>query len=102
MAERGEPRRPLLNREQVLRAAVALADEDGIDSVSMRALAQDLGVVPMALYEHVARKDELLNGMVALGIGELDRPPEEPGWKTGLRHRVLAARRAVLRRPWAG
>lgn len=61
--------RPRLNRERVLRAAVALADEDGIEALSMRSLAQRIGVVPMALYKHVASKEELLDGMVDVIVG---------------------------------
>ena len=64
-------RRPL-SRERVLRAAVAYADEHGIDAVSMRKLGQDLGVDPMSLYNHVANKEDLLDGMVDLVVGEID------------------------------
>jgi len=85
----------------VLRAAVALADELGIAGVSMRRLAQQLGVVPMALYKHVADKDELLDGMVDVVIAEFDAPDPAQEWKDGVRQRVLSARRAVLRHPWA-
>jgi AcrR family transcriptional regulator len=94
-------RRAPLSRERVLRAAVALADEAGIDAVSMRKLAEELGVVPMALYKHVAGKDQLLDGMVDLVIGEFDPPDPGLDWKSAVRQRVLAARRAVLRHPWA-
>jgi AcrR family transcriptional regulator len=94
-------RRAPLSRDRVLRAAVALADEAGIDSVSMRRLAQELGVVPMALYKHVANKDELLDGMVDLVVGEVDPPDSDVDWKSGVRQRLLAARRAVLRHSWA-
>jgi AcrR family transcriptional regulator len=90
-----------LNRERVLRAGVALADDAGIDSVSMRGLAQALGVVPMALYKHVASKDELLNGMVDLVIGEIEPPDPDLDWRSAVRQRILSARRAVLRHPWA-
>jgi AcrR family transcriptional regulator len=94
-------RRPTLNRDRVLRAAVALADELGIAGVSMRRLAQQLGVVPMALYKHVADKDELLDGMVDVVIAEFEPPDPAQEWKDGVRQRVLSARRAVLRHPWA-
>jgi len=90
-------RRAPLSRERVLRASVALADEAGIDAVSMRKLAEELGVVPMALYKHVAGKDQLLDGMVDLVIGEFDPPDPDLDWKSAVRQRVLAARRAVLR-----
>ena len=78
-------RRERLNRERVLQAAVALADESGIGAVSMRRLAQELGVVPMALYKHVADKEELLNGMVDTVIEEIDPPDPGLDWKNGVR-----------------
>ncbi|WP_369139140.1 TetR family transcriptional regulator [Modestobacter versicolor] len=102
MADRAAPaRRVPLNRDRVLAAAVALADEAGIDAVSMRGLAQHLGVVPMALYKHIANKDELLDGMVDVVLGEVGPVDPELGWQDAVRQRVLAARRAVLRHPWA-
>lgn len=94
-------RRMPLSRDRVLRAAVALADEAGIESVSMRNLAQQLGVVPMALYKHVANKDELLDGMLDVVIGEIDPPLTDTDWKTAIRQRILSARRVLLRHPWA-
>jgi len=94
-------RRTPLNRDRVLRAAVALADEVGFESLSMRRLAEELGVVPMALYKHVANKEELLDGMVANLIGEIDPPVPDADWKGAVRLRVLSARRALQRHPWA-
>lgn len=94
-------RRTPLNRDRVLRAAVALADEVGFESLSMRRLAEELGVVPMALYKHVANKEELLDGMVANLIGEIDPPVPDADWKSAVRLRVLSARRALQRHPWA-
>jgi AcrR family transcriptional regulator len=85
----------------VLEAAVALADQGGADSLSMRRLAQELGVVPMALYKHVANKDALLDGMIDVVVGEIDPPAEGLGWKLAIRERILSARRALLRHPWA-
>ena len=99
-ASAGAPR-ARLNRDRVLAAAVALADEVGIAGVSMRRLAQELGVVPMALYKHVADKDELLDGMVDVVIGGFDPPHPDLQGIDAVRQRVLAARRAVLRHPWA-
>jgi AcrR family transcriptional regulator len=95
-----QPRTPL-SRDRVLRAAVALADEGGADALSMRKIAQALGVVPMALYKHVASKDELLDGMVDVVVGEIDPPAGDVDWKTAIRRRVLSARRMLLRHPWA-
>jgi AcrR family transcriptional regulator len=94
-------RREPLTKARILRTAVALADEGGVESLSMRRLAQGLGVVPMALYKHVANKDEMLDGMVDVVVGEIDPPLEGADWKTAIRERVLSARRALLRHPWA-
>jgi AcrR family transcriptional regulator len=94
-------RRTPLSRDRVLRAAVTLADVAGIESLSMRNLAQELGVVPMALYKHVANKEELLDGMVDAVVGEIDPPARGTGWKSAVRQRILSARRALQRHPWA-
>jgi AcrR family transcriptional regulator len=94
-------RRAPLNRDRVLRAAVALADEAGIEALSMRSLAQALDVVPMALYKHVANKEQLLDGMVEVIVGEIDPPAAGTDWQSAVRERVLSARRALLRHPWA-
>ncbi|MEU8923505.1 TetR/AcrR family transcriptional regulator C-terminal domain-containing protein [Kitasatospora sp. NPDC048545] len=94
-------RRKPLNRDRVLRAAVARADQSGIEALSMRGLAQELGVVPMALYKHVANKEQLFDGMVELVVGEIDAPADGPDWRGAVRERVLSARRALLRHPWA-
>jgi AcrR family transcriptional regulator len=94
------PRIPL-SRERVLATAVALADEGGVDALSMRKIAQALGVVPMALYKHVTNKNELLDGMIDVLVGEIDPPAGDTDWKTAVRRRVLSARRMLLRHPWA-
>ncbi|TDC38323.1 TetR/AcrR family transcriptional regulator [Micromonospora sp. KC213] len=94
-------RRVPLNRDRVLRAAVTLADDIGIESLSMRKLAQELGVVPMALYKHVTNKDELLDGMIDVVVAEIDPPEDGTDWKAAIRQRILAARRTMLRHPWA-
>ena len=96
-----EPRRTRLNRDRVLRAAVALADAAGIEALSMRKLAEELGVVPMALYKHVASKEELLDGMVDIVVGEIDPPVSGASWKSAIRQRILSARRSLQRHPWA-
>jgi AcrR family transcriptional regulator len=94
-------RRIPLNRDRVLGAAVVLADEVGIEFLSMRRLAQELGVVPMALYKHVANKEELLDGMADVIVGEIGPAVHDPDWKGAVRGRVLSARQALLRHPWA-
>jgi AcrR family transcriptional regulator len=97
----GAPHRAPLSRDRVLRSAVALADGVGITSLSMRNLAQELGVVPMALYKHVANKEELLDGMVDVVVGEILPPVAGADWKSAVRQRILSARQALLRHPWA-
>ncbi|MDJ0959397.1 MAG: TetR/AcrR family transcriptional regulator C-terminal domain-containing protein [Acidimicrobiia bacterium] len=93
------PRIPL-NRTRVLEAAVALADRDGIDAVSMRKLGQELGVEAMSLYNHVKNKGDLLDGMVDTILGEIELTPMEGHWKTAMRTRMLAAREVVIRHQW--
>ena len=90
-----------LNRERVLRRAIELADAEGLAGLSMRRLADDLGVVPMALYKHVAGKEELLDGMVELVVDEIEPPNMDATWRAALRQRILNARRSLLRHPWA-
>jgi len=102
MAQQVEAARRIpLNRDRVLRAAVALADGIGIESLSMRRLAQELGVVPMALYKHVANKEQLLDGMVDVVVGEIDPPTSGSDWKSVVRRRILSARQVLLRHRWA-
>ena len=95
-----QPRVPL-SRDRVLTAAVKLADESGIASLSMRKLAQEFGVVPMALYKHVANKDDLLDGMVDVIFTEIDLPAGGTDWKMAMRRRALSARQVLARHPWA-
>src|SRR5947209_20505202 len=90
-----------LSRERVLRAAVALADDTGIGSLSMRKLGDALGVEAMSLYNHVANKDDLLDGMVDFVFSEIDLPSGGADWKTSMRHRGVSARQALARHPWA-
>jgi len=84
-----------------VRAAVAHADAHGIEMLSMRSLAQDLGVVPMALYKHVESKEELLDEMLASVIAEIEPTPLVGDWRIDARQRMLAARRALLGHDWS-
>src|ERR1700759_5154939 len=93
-------RKPL-SRERVLEAAVALADEIGLEAFSMRGLAQELGVVPMALYKHVGNKDDLLDGMVDIVFDEMAFPAGSEDWTATLRCRAITAREALRRHTWA-
>ena len=99
------PRIPL-TRERVLRAAIALADVGGIEALSMRRLGQELGVEAMSLYNHVANKDDVLDGMVDAVVGEINDIVSEiempsGDWVTAARRRILSARSVLLRHPWA-
>jgi AcrR family transcriptional regulator len=95
-----EPRLPL-TRERVLATAVALADRGGIGSLSMRKLAQELGVEAMSLYHHVANKDDILDGLVDVVFSEIDLPSGEESWRAAMRRRAISAREALRRHPWA-
>ncbi len=94
-------RRTPLNRERVLRAAVALADQGGFESLTMRNLAKELGVEAMSLYNHVANKDDLLDGMIDLVFSEIDPPPTDVDWKAAMRKRAVSTREALNRHRWA-
>ena len=102
---RPEPRVPL-SRERVLRAAIDLADDSGIESLTMRTLAQKLGVEAMSLYNHAANKDDILDGMVDAVMNEINDVVSEfdvpsGDWKAAMRQRVLSAREILLRHSWA-
>ncbi|PZF80432.1 TetR/AcrR family transcriptional regulator [Jiangella anatolica] len=94
-------RREPLNRDRVIAAAVALADEKGSAGVSMRALAGRLGVEAMSLYNHVGGRDDLLDGMVDAVFGEIALPASGVEWRTAMRARAVSARAALVRHPWA-
>jgi len=85
----------------VLRTALRLADRSGIDSLSMRRLGQELGVEAMSLYNHVASKDDLLDGLIDLVFAEILVPPADAGWRTAMRERAVSAREVLKRHPWA-
>ena len=95
-----ETRAPL-NRERVVHAAVAFADEHGLGSLSMRKLGDTLGVEAMSLYNHVANKSDLLDGMVDLVFSEIGLPSTGTSWKAAMRQRAISARQVLSRRRWA-
>ncbi len=101
MSEPGATRRGRLTRDRVLQAAVALADAGGIESLTMRKLGVELGVEAMSLYNHVANKGDLLDGMIDVVFGEIDLPTEGTGWKVAMRRRAISARAALSRHRWA-
>jgi AcrR family transcriptional regulator len=90
-----------LTRERVLRAAVALADDGGVDALSMRRLAKELGVEAMSLYNHVANKGDLVEGMVDLVLGEVQLPSDEADWQAAIRTCAISFHDVLLEHPWA-
>jgi AcrR family transcriptional regulator len=94
-------RRVPLSRDRVLRAAITLADEGGIESLSMRKLGQALGVEAMSLYNHVANKDDLLDGIVDLVLSEFELPSAGDDWEAAIRRCAVSAHDALVRHPWA-
>jgi AcrR family transcriptional regulator len=90
-----------LSRERVLRAGISLADEAGIDSLTMRGLGRALGVEAMSLYNHVANKDDLLDGMVDVVVGDIVVPPAGTPWRSAMRARCISAHEQLLAHPWA-
>lgn len=95
------PARGSLSRERVLRAAVALADENGIAALTMRKLGEALGVEAMSLYNHVANKDDVLDGMIDVVFGEIGLPDADADWKTAMWQRAISIREALSRHRWA-
>jgi AcrR family transcriptional regulator len=101
-ARRSAKRRAPLNRERVLHAAIALGDSGGFESLTMRKLAKELGVEAMSLYNHVAGKDDLLDGMVDIVFSEIELPPTDAGdWKAAMRKRAVSTREVLARHRWA-
>ena len=107
-AEQGTELRIPLSRERVLRAAVKIADDGGIESLTMRRLAEQLGAEAMSLYYHVANKEEVLDGIAEVVVteindvvGRIERPATAEEWKKAVRQRILSARQVLLRHPWA-
>jgi AcrR family transcriptional regulator len=97
-----------LSSERVFAAAIALADREGIDALTMRRLAEELGVEAMSLYYHVDNKEAILDGVVEaivteIGdeLGGLQVPETITDWKTAMRERILTARRVMMRHRWA-
>lgn len=85
----------------MLKAAIKLADRDGIESVTMRRLGKELGVEAMSLYNHVANKDDILEGIADAVMAEIDHPPAGTKWKAALRSNAISVRDLLVRHPWA-
>jgi AcrR family transcriptional regulator len=92
--------RPALNREKVLRAAIAIADRDGIDGLSMRKLGEELNVEAMSIYNYIANKEELLDAMSDYIVNTFDRPDTNLDWKSALRQCTLSAHKTLWLHPW--
>jgi AcrR family transcriptional regulator len=96
----GATRKPL-TRKRVLRAAMAHADRLGLSELSMRKLAEVLGVAPMALYRHIANKDDLIDAMIDVVFTEIELPARDADWRTAMRQRAISVRDALERHRWA-
>ena len=99
--ERGATGPTPLSKERVLRQALALADNEGIDALSMRKLGRELDAGAMSLYHHVSNKEELLDGMVDLVFAEIHLPESRGDWQAAMRARAVSAREVLARHPWA-
>jgi AcrR family transcriptional regulator len=99
--DRSATRRKPLSRDRVLRAAMRLADEGGLESVSMRRLGQALRVEAMSLYKHVANKDDILDGVADLVTSEFEVPSVDADWKTAIRRSAISSHQVLGRHPWA-
>ena len=97
----GAERRVPLTKDLVLRAAIRLADQGGIESLSMRKLGQALGVEAMSLYNHVASKDDILDGIADYVLTEIDLPGTDGDWEAAIRRCALSAHATLSAHPWA-
>jgi AcrR family transcriptional regulator len=100
-ADHAAGHRAPLNRDRVLRAAVTLADAGGMPALTMRRLGEALGVEAMSLYNHIASKSDLLDGMIDIVFGEIDLPSGDGDWRAAMRRRAISARQVLRRHPWA-
>ncbi|NEQ47195.1 MAG: TetR/AcrR family transcriptional regulator [Leptolyngbya sp. SIOISBB] len=94
------PQTPL-SRDRILQVALQRADAEGLEALSMRKLAQDLGVKAMSLYNHVANKDDIIDGMVDRVVSEIELPSLAVDWQTAMRQRATSAHAVLLQHPWA-
>jgi AcrR family transcriptional regulator len=90
-----------LSKDLVIRTAVALADREGLDSLSMRKLADELGAGAMSLYHYVANREQLVDEMIVVVFGEIEPPSLDVDWKTAMRRRAVSTREALSRHRWA-
>jgi len=95
-----EPRLPL-SRDRILQAALELVDQGGIESLTMRKLGQALGFEAMSLYNHVANKDDVLDGILDLVLGESEPPSPGGDWDAAIRTSAISVHEALRRHPWS-
>ena len=95
----GRPAR--LSRESVLRAAVEVADEGGIEALTMQRVGEAVGAEAMSLYRHVRNKEDLIDGAVDLVFAEIELPPTDTDWRSAMRRRAVSVREVLRRHPWA-
>ena len=100
MATKTEPRLPL-SRDRILQAALELVDQDGIESLTMRKLGLALGFEAMSLYNHVANKDDVLNGILDLVLGESEPPSPAGDWDAAIRTSAISVHEALRQHPWS-
>lgn len=101
MPDRDTRPRPPLTRDRILRAAVGLADREGLGALTMRRLGAELGVEAMSLYKHVANKEEIIDGIVEIVLGEIEITDGDGDWKGMMRRRATSAREVLGRHSWA-
>ncbi|PZO44808.1 MAG: TetR family transcriptional regulator [Leptolyngbya sp.] len=102
MTETSSPTPPTpLSRERILAVAMALVDQGGLEALSMRKLAQALGVKAMSLYNHVTNKDDIIDALVDTVVSEIELPSLHRDWKTAMQRRATSAHTVLLRHPWA-
>ena len=101
LARSSAPSRAPLSKERVLLAAIELADDGGIEAVTMRKLAQELGVEAMSVYYYVTNKDDILDGIIDIVVGEIATPPTGIGWRAAIRASAISAHQILMCHPWA-
>jgi AcrR family transcriptional regulator len=93
--------RPALTQERVIEAAIVMADVNGANALTIRKLATELDITPMAIYHHLANKDSIIDGMVDKVFSEIELPPTDVDWKSAIRRRSVSAREVLSRHRWA-
>src|SRR5512146_870849 len=101
LSNRGAGRRARLSRDQVLEAALAIADQSGLGGLTMQTIGRQLDAEAMSLYRHVRNKEEILDGLIDLVFAEIELPPPRTPWRAAMRERAISFRQVLARHPWA-